>query len=82
MEEKMNNLKGETGRAILEQIRSARRPNLKSVKKEADECIARILAKNNQLYTNCPFQIQQHLLPYSQNTDIFFLWFPEIYIHF
>lgn len=40
----MNNLKGKVGKSVLEQIRSSKKPSLDSVKKEADECIARILA--------------------------------------
>lgn len=41
----MNNLKGKLGRSILDEIRTAKKPNLDHVKKEADECIERILAR-------------------------------------
>lgn len=40
----MNNLKGKVGKSVLQQIRTSKKPSLDSVKKEADECIARILA--------------------------------------
>lgn len=48
----MNNLKGKVGRAVLEEIRSAKEPDWDSVKKEADECLARILARRSNERSN------------------------------
>lgn len=41
----MNNLKGKLGKSILAEIRATKKPDLEHVKKEADECIERILAR-------------------------------------
>lgn len=48
----MNNLKGKVGRAVLAEIRSAKKPDWDSVKREADECMARILARRNDEKSN------------------------------
>lgn len=40
----------------MEQIQSAQKPSLESVKREADECIARILARRDEVEvdSSCP----------------------------
>ena len=52
----MNNLKGKLGRSVLEQILSSEIPKLDKVKKEADECVARILARRDEIEvdSSCP----------------------------
>lgn len=41
----MNNLKGKKGRAIMDEIRKLKPASHDTVRKEADECMERILAK-------------------------------------
>ena len=41
----MTNLKGKKGKAVLAEIRSMRATSMDDVRKEADECMKRILAK-------------------------------------
>ena len=41
----MTNLKGKKGKAVLKEIRNMRATPMDDVKREADECIARILAR-------------------------------------
>ncbi len=48
----INNLNGKVGRAVLAEIRSAKKPDWDAVKKEADECMARILARRDDERTN------------------------------
>lgn len=52
MRRAMKNLRGKLGRSVLKQIRTAQKPSLESVKREADECIARILARRDDV--ECP----------------------------
>ena len=66
MRRAMNNLRGKLGSAVLEQIRSAQKPSLESVKREADECIERILARRDEdeveVDSSCPKDSKKDLL--------------------
>lgn len=47
MKPNMTNLKGKKGRAIIEEIRNAEIKSMDDIKRDADACMNRILARRN-----------------------------------